>query len=242
MSLMIDIGNTKIKYAYFIDGYINKKGGCRTAEEMSKVLNDYSGKVKNIMLSSVKPIPDHIFLGPKNKGCKLIVLSSEMEMPFKTRYKTRNTLGVDRLALVAGAVSVFSNKPVLVIDAGTCITFDFVDSKRNHLGGSISPGLQMRLNALRNQTSALPPVHLRAPRGLIGDTTEDSILSGVVNGAIKEIDGIIDAYKKRYPETIVVITGGDAGFFDKKLKNSIFADEDILLKGMYFIQKQYANK
>ena len=146
-------------------------------------------------------------------------------------------MGSDRLALVAGAVSVFSNRSVLIIDAGTCITFDFVDSKKNHLGGSISPGLQMRLNALENQTSALPIVNLREPQELIGGSTENSILSGVVNGAIKELDGIIDAYKKRYPETLVVITGGDASFFDKKLKNSIFADEDILLKGMYFIQK-----
>ena len=80
------------------------------------------------------------------------------------------------------------------------------------------------------------------PHKLIGDSTENSILSGVVNGAIKELDGIIDTYKKRYPETIVVITGGDLGFFDKKLKNSIFVDEDILLKGMYFIQKHYADK
>ena len=95
----------------------------------------------------------------------------------------------------------------------------------------------MRLNALENQTSALPIVNLREPQELIGGSTENSILSGVVNGATKELDGIIDAYKKRYPETLVVITGGDASFFEKKLKNSIFADEDILLKGMYFIQK-----
>ena len=165
---MIDIGNTKIKHAYFIDGDIKKKGDCRTFEEISKIVNEYSGKVNNIMLSSVKPVPDQIFLWPQNKDCKLVVLSSEMEMPFKTLYKTRNTLGVDRLALVAGAVFVFSNKPVLIIDAGTCITFDFVDSKRNHLGGSISPGLQMRLNALRNQTSALPttPTYWRHHRRL----------------------------------------------------------------------------
>ena len=95
----------------------------------------------------------------------------------------------------------------------------------------------MRLNALSNQTSALPSVKLSEPQDLIGRSTEESILSGVVNGAIKEIDGTIDAYKKRYPDAMVVITGGDASFFDKKLKNSIFADEDILLKGMYFIQK-----
>ncbi len=236
MSLMIDIGNTKIKYAYFVEDRIKEKGTSRP-EDISKIINDYSGKVKNIMLSSVKPIPEHILSKPKSQGCKLIVLSSEVEMPFKTLYKTPKTLGADRLALVAGAVFSFSNQPVLIIDAGTCITFDFVDSKTKYLGGSISPGLQMRLNALSNQTSALPLVRLSEPKNLIGDSTKESILSGVVNGAINELDGTIDAYKKRYPDTIVVITGGDAIFFDKKLKNSIFADEDILLKGMYFIQK-----
>ena len=136
-----------------------------------------------------------------------------------------------------GRCLVFQISSVLIIDVGTCITFDFVDSKKKYLGGSISPGLQMRLNALSNQTSALPLVRLSEPQDLIGGSTKESILSGVVNGAIKELDGTIDAYKKRYPETIVVITGGDASFFDKKLKNSIFADEDILLKGMYFIHK-----
>ena len=233
---MIDIGNTKTKYAHFVAGSIKEKGLCNT-DETPKIVYDYSEKVKNIMISSVKPIPDLVLSKPKNKDCKLVVLSSELEMPFKTRYNPPETLGPDRLALVAGAVSVFSNRSVLIIDAGTCITFDFVDSKKNHLGGSISPGLQMRLNALENQTSALPIVNLREPQELIGSTTENSILSGVVNGATKELDGIIDTYKKRYPETLVVITGGDACFFDKKLKNSIFADEDILLKGMYFIQK-----
>ena len=238
---MIDIGNTKTKYAQFVGDCIKEKGFCNT-EETSKIVCVYSEKVKNIMLSSVKPIPDLVLSKSKNKDCKLIVLSSELQMPFKTSYNSPKTLGSDRLALIAGAVSVFPNRPVLIIDAGTCITFDFVDSKKNHLGGAISPGLQMRLNALKSQTSALPAVNLREPHKLIGDSTVNSILSGVVNGAIKELDGTIDTYKKRYPGTIVVITGGDLGFFDKKLKNSIFADEDILLKGMYFIQKHYANK
>jgi len=238
---MIDIGNTKTKYAYFVGDSIKEKGVCRL-EDLSKIISDYSEKGKNIMLSSVKPIPDSFLSKQINKRGELIVLSSELEMPFKTQYQTPKTLGADRLALVAGAVFVFSNKPVLIIDVGTCITVDFVDDKKKHLGGSISPGLQMRLKALSDQTSALPSVMLSEPHDLIGDSTEESILSGVVNGALKELDGTIDAYKKRYPDIKVVITGGDLGFFDKKLKNSIFADEDILLKGMYFIQKQYANK
>lgn len=236
MSLMIDVGNTKTKYAYFVGGFIKEKGSCKS-EDISKIVYDYSRKVNNIMLSSVRPIPESILSKSKSWGCKLIVLSSKTKMPFKIFYNTPKTIGADRLALVAGAVFCFSNKPVLIIDAGTCITIDFVDSETKYLGGAISPGLQMRLNALSNQTSSLPRVKLSEPQDLIGRTTEESILSGAVNGAINELDGTIDAYKKRYPGIIVVITGGDASFFDKKLKNSIFADEDILLKGMYFIQK-----
>ena len=236
MSLMIDIGNTKTKYAYFVGDSIKEKGVCRL-EDLSKIISDYSEKGKNIMLSSVKPLPDILLSKQINKRGELIVLSSELEMPFKTQYQTPKTLGADRLALVAGAVFVFSNKPVLIIDVGTCITFDFVDEKKRYHGGSISPGLKMRLRALSNQISALPLVDISEPKDLIGYSTKESILSGVVNGAIKELEGTIDAYQKRYSDIIVVLTGGDARFFDKKLKNSIFADEDILLKGMYFILK-----
>ena len=241
MGLMIDIGNTRTKYAYFSEGRIKERGFCGL-EETPKVVCNYSKKVNTTMLSSVKPIPKPILLESTKHSPNLIVLSSEIEMPFTTNYKTLQTLGTDRLALVAGAVFTFPTKPVLVIDAGTCITFDFVDSKKRHLGGSISPGLQMRLKALSSQTRALPLVKLSEPEDLIGASTKESILSGAVNGAIKELEGTIDAYQKRYPDIIVVLTGGDASFFDKKLKNSIFADEDILLKGMYFILKQHANK
>ena len=241
MGLMIDIGNTRTKYAYFSEGRIREKGSC-SLEDTPRVVSNYSKKASPTMFSSVKPIPKSILLESAKHSPNLIVLSSEIEMPFTTNYKTLQTLGTDRLALVAGAVFTFPTKPVLVIDAGTCITFDFVDSKKRHLGGSISPGLQMRLKALSNQTGALPAVELSEPEDLIGTSTKESILSGVVNGAIKELDGTIDVYQKRYPDIIVLLTGGDARFFDKKLKNSIFADEDVLLKGMYFILKQHANK
>ncbi|PDH49141.1 MAG: pantothenate kinase [Bacteroidetes bacterium MED-G21] len=241
MSLVIDIGNTRTKYAYFVGGRIKEKGN-RTLEDVPKIVSHYSGKAKNVMLSSVKTIPDNILSESIKHKPNLVVLSSEMEMPFKIVYETPKTLGSDRLSLVAGAAFVFPNRPVLIIDVGTCITIDFIDRKTRYLGGSISPGLKMRLKALGSQTDALPLVELSEPKDLIGSSTKESILSGVVNGAIKELEGAIDSYQKRYSDTIVVLTGGDLGFFDKKLKNSIFADKDILLKGMYFILKQHANK
>ena len=241
MSLMIDIGNTKIKYAHFNKGVIQEKGNCRF-EEIPKILCYYSRIVNNMMLSSVRPIPPKKISNYRRFFPKLILLTSETEVPFKTNYKIINTLGADRLALVAGAIFTFPNKPILIIDAGTCITFDFVDSQNTHFGGSISPGLNMRLKALNKETEGLPLIKLSKPKGLIGASTKESIISGVFNGVINEIDGTIDAYQKRYPKTKAILTGGDAKFFDKKFKNSIFVDEDILLKGMYFILKHHANK
>ena len=137
---------------------------------------------------------------------------------------------------------MFPNEPVLIVDIGTCMTFDFVDANTIYRGGAISPGIQMRLKALNEFTGNLPLVALQEPKDLIGRNTKESILSGVVNGMLKELDGIIDAYKFRYPGMKIILTGGDLTLFDKKLKNSIFADADVLLKGMYFILKQNANK
>ena len=170
-------------------------------------------------------------------------MSSELKMPFTNDYETRKTVGSDRLALVAGGLLLFPKKDVLIIDIGTCMTFDFISKEAVYLGGAISPGVQMRLKALHNFTGKLPLIKLKVPLDLIGKSTSESILSGVVNGMCMEINGIIDAYKLRYPEVKTVLTGGDMAFFDKKLKNSIFAEADILFKGMHFIldQNTYEN-
>jgi type III pantothenate kinase len=241
MDLVIDIGNTRIKYAGFIKGQIQTKGYC-AEPELENLLKTLSGKVNSIMLSAVKPISEALLFEIKNSSSNSFVLSSEMEMPFNNLYESPKTVGVDRLALAAGAVFKFPNEPVLIVDVGTCMTFDFIDANAAYHGGAISPGLQMRLKALNAYTEMLPLVDLAPPKDLIGRNTKESILSGVVNGMLKELDGIIDAYKLRYPEMKIILTGGDLAFFDKKLKNSIFADADTLLKGLYFILKQHANK
>ena len=241
MHLMIDIGNTRIKYATFLSGQINEKGA-QEGQNTSKLVQRYSGKIKSLMLSSVKPIPNNILQDALKLCPNYLILSSDIELPFINQYETKATIGSDRLALVAGGGFLFPQKPTLIVDAGTCITFDFIDQNKNYLGGAISPGLKMRLKALNNQTETLPKVELSNPKNLIGSNPKQSILSGVVNGAIKEVDGTIDSYKLRYPDVITIVTGGDAEIFDKKLKNSIFVDKEILLKGMYFILKKHANK
>jgi len=240
MDLIIDIGNTRIKYASLVSGQIQSKGYC-VESEFENLLNSFKGKVGRLMLSTVKSIDEGLLKRIQKTFPNSFILTSNMKMPFKSAYETPQTVGADRLALTAGAMFSFPQQDVLVVDIGTCMTFDFIDTNAVYHGGAISPGLRMRLKALNEFTGKLPLIDLQEPTDLIGCSTKESILSGVVNGMLKELEGIIDAYKMRYPATKIILTGGDVAFFDKKLKNSIFADTDILLKGMYFILEQHAD-
>lgn len=241
MDLIIDIGNTRIKYASIVSGEIQIKSYCAEIE-LENLLVSFKGKAKRLMLSSVKKLDKELIKSIEKNIPQYYILSSKLKMPFENTYQTPHTIGADRLALTAGAMYLFPSSDVLVVDIGTCMTFDFIDANSQYQGGAISPGLQMRLKALNEFTGKLPLIELQEPTDLIGKSTQESILSGVVNGMLKELDGIIDAYKLRYPEVKIILTGGDASFFDNKLKNSIFADQDILLKGMYFILEQHADK
>ncbi|WP_308131522.1 type III pantothenate kinase, partial [uncultured Flavobacterium sp.] len=138
----------------------------------------------------------------------------------------------DRMVLAAGAVLQFPKQNRLVIDAGTCITYDFVDENDNYLGGAISPGLRLRYEALHNFTARLPLLELDSPKSIIGNSTSQSIHSGVVNGAVNEIDGFINDYKQHYSKFTIILTGGDAEFLAKRLKNTIFANSNFLLESL----------
>ena len=159
-------------------------------------------------------------------------LNHESELPFENGYATPTTLGVDRIALAAASVYKFSDKNVLVIDAGTCITYDFIDKKRVYYGGAIAPGIEMRYKSLYTFTDKLPLLDVTYPKQLIGDSTEESMHSGIVNGVLMEIEGAIERYKEKNEELTVVLTGGDTNFLAKRLKNSIFANPNFLLEGL----------
>lgn len=146
------------------------------------------------------------------------------------------------MALVCAAVSEFPSKNVLVIDAGTCITFDFVNSNNEYLGGAISPGIRMRYKALHNLTANLPLLETEMPDHFIGNSTKNAINSGVVYGVLNEIDGVIKAYKEEFSDLTVILTGGDSNFLSKQLKSSIFANSNFLLKGLNFILKYNSNE
>jgi type III pantothenate kinase len=169
-------------------------------------------------------------------------LNHSTPLPFTIEYSTPKTLGLDRIALVAGAYAQFPNRDVLILDAGTCITYDFLDNSGAYQGGGISPGMEMRLRALPHFTARLPKVEAEADFALIGDSTHNSILSGTVGGFKREVEATIAEYKKRYPSLITIVTGGDLKLFDYLLKNSIFAAPNILVMGLNYILEYNAEK
>ena len=232
MNLIIDVGNTRVKAAVFekdtvVDVIVFDKR--KILSEIKKITKKYN--IFNGIMSNVGSISD-FKLKKIEKLLQITSVSSFTKVPFVNRYKTPKTLGVDRIALVAGAVCEFPNKNVLVIDAGTCITFDFVTSKKEYLGGAISPGIKMRFNSLNYYTANLPMLKKEKLNNFIGSSTNQCINSGVVNGVIQEIDGLINQYKKKYSDLTVVLTGGDTNFLSKQLKSSIFANQNFLLQGL----------
>ncbi|MGB3776659.1 MAG: type III pantothenate kinase, partial [Leeuwenhoekiella sp.] len=162
-------------------------------------------------------------------------LDHRVKVPFKNLYETPTTLGVDRVALMAAAVKNHPGQNVLVIDTGTCVTYDFKNKKEEYLGGSISPGLSMRFKALHQFTANLPLLTSQKSVKTIGKNTSEAIQSGVIYGISHEINGVINSYIEDYPDIEVILTGGDALFLSKTLKNGIFAHQNFLLEGLDYI-------
>ncbi|RCS26474.1 type III pantothenate kinase [Polaribacter sp. WD7] len=232
MNLIIDIGNTRVKTAVFegtkvVEVFIFKKRS--SISELKKIKEKYS--ISHAILSSVSKISE-IKKKKMEEFLNVVSLTALTKVPFFNLYKTPNTLGVDRIALVANAVVKFSNKNVLIIDAGTCITYDFVNSNKEYLGGAISPGVEMRFKSLHAFTSKLPKLNAEVLHNITGASTQESINSGVVNGIIQEIEGVINQYQNKYLDLTVVLTGGDTNFLSKQLKSSIFANQNFLLEGL----------
>ncbi|HZW63086.1 MAG TPA: type III pantothenate kinase [Flavobacteriaceae bacterium] len=237
MNLIIDVGNTTLKWAVFNENDLvfktvtHKKVFKSTLNKLLKTFPE----INSAILSTVGKLPEKDSQHLKNKVQNLHVLNANSKLPFKNHYKTPKTLGVDRMALIAAASIQYPNQNVLVIDAGTCITFDFVTKENNYLGGSIAPGIQLRYKALHNLTANLPLLEPQAPESVIGNTTNRAIHAGVMLGTVAEIDGLIDKYKEDYSDLTVILTGGDTKFLSKNLKSTIFANSNFLLEGLNYI-------
>ena len=233
MLLTIDVGNTRIKAAVFeqntlVELFAFTKEALLT--EANYILNKFP-KIKSLVVVSVGSIEKELFLSLKNK-VEIHFITHESKFPFTNLYSTPTTLGIDRMVLASGAVIQFPNQNRLVIDAGTCITYDFIDENDNYLGGAISPGIRLRYESLHQQTAKLPLLTKKNPENFIGNSTQESIHSGVINGVALEIDGFIELYKAQYAKFIIILTGGDAEFLAIRLKNTIFANSNFLLEGL----------
>lgn len=236
MNLVIDIGNTQSKAAVFSGEKIVASEIFPGESGVSKLkaFIHNNEKINSAILSSVV---NHS--GAINKFLRtnfnFIELNEKTKLPIKNSYKTPQTLGKDRLANAVGANYLFPNQNVLCIDAGTCIKYDFINSKNEYLGGAISPGLDMRFKSLHHFTANLPLLEKKKLYIILtGQTTGDSIFSGVQNGTLAEISGIIKQYRDNFKNLIVIFTGGDSEFFNSFVskKNHIFADSYLTLIGL----------
>ncbi|MDB4291933.1 type III pantothenate kinase [Maribacter sp.] len=236
MNLIIDAGNTLVKYAVFAkDDIVFRQQ--TTAEEVllaaKKICDEYP-QITWCIFSSVNSLNEKI-IPLLSVFCQVIHLDSSTATPFKNSYASPHTLGVDRIALATAAFYHNPKGNTLVIDAGTCVTYDMTNDYGEYLGGAISLGLRMRYRALHEQTARLPFLEPEELLDFIGNTSETSIHSGVLNGLLHEIDGFIEQYKSRFVDLTVILTGGDAHFLSKRLKNTIFADSNFLLKGLNYL-------
>ena len=233
MILAIDVGNTRIKAAVFENDNIENKFVFENdlfRKKIENILNDYPG-ITHLVVASVGNISEDDLRCFENR-VKIHQITNRDLFPFQNRYKTPLTLGIDRMVLASGAVMQFPGQNRLVIDAGTCVTYDFVDENDNYQGGAIAPGLRLRYESLHQFTAKLPLLQFEDPDYLIGKSTNESIHSGVVNGFVYEIDGFIEEYLNQYSDIRIILTGGDTEFLAKRLKNTIFANSNFLLESL----------
>lgn len=235
-TLCLDFGNTRLKAALFkahqlLQTFILAD---QLVEQLEAIIEQYRPEAS--ILSSVINHPTEVetLLQSHTQFHKL---SHQSKLPFTIPLGKPETVGTDRLAIAAAAVHLFPRQHNLVIALGTCITYNFINKDHQLAGGSISPGMEMRFRAMQEYTAKLPLVKGDWNVPLIGYDTVSNMQSGVILGMAKEIDGIIDAYKERFSNFNAVLTGGNLPFFESHLKNEIFADPELIFKGLYAISQ-----
>lgn len=243
ITLSVDIGNTRIKVGVFQNTELIKVDIFSTRQLLS-IPKNYTYEFA--IISSVGSIP--IFTLQAFGKKKLFILNYQTPLPFINTYQTPKTLGTDRLAAIAGAFSLYPQKNVLVVDMGTCITYDFIDASARYLGGSISPGLQMRLKAMHTFTAKLPLVNLnnvlereqKIP--LTGYNTETALLSGAFKGAMAEITQMIRMYSDKFADLQIILCGGDATLVAHEMNSTSRLMPDLVLIGLNNILRYTLNQ
>ena len=233
MLLTIDVGNSRIKVAVFehnkqLDFFIFETN--EVLKNFKNIFQKYPN-LQKIILSSVGKLDEEVVNFIKSQF-QTEIIDHKSKFPFTNLYATPETLGIDRMVLAAGATLMYPNQNRLIIDAGTCITYDFVNAENQYLGGAISPGIKIRYKSLNNYTSKLPLLTLSEDFEIIGNSTKSAIHSGVINGVIFEIEGFISQYSLKNQDLTIILTGGDAEFLAKRLKSTIFANSNFLLESL----------
>ena len=235
MKLILDFGNTYQKVALFQKTNLVELKTFNNIGLGDLITFTQNKKdIKSAIISSVINYPGEIREFLKTKYL-FFELDNNTPTPVLNKYQTPESLGKDRLAAIIAANKMFSGQNALVIDAGTCITYDIINSKNEYLGGGISPGISMRFKSLHNFTEKLPLQDSREDQNLIGQNTQESIFSGVLNGVLAEVDGIISQYQRNFSNLKIILSGGELKYFDKRLKNNIFAVPNIVIIGLNLI-------
>ncbi len=235
-TLCVDLGNTRMKAAVFSDGVLVERAVLERdgVDSVRKLLAEHR-PTRSILSSVIHHAPEMETLLKEHTDFHL--LSHRSVLNFTVPVGKPEEMGADRIALAAAMVHFYPGKHNLVVGLGSCITYNFINKYREFIGGSISPGMEMRFRSLHEDTALLPLVSKDWNFPLIGYDTKTNILSGVILGMAKEIEGTVAEYASRYGNFNVVLTGGDCTYFAHLVKKKIFADPDLLYKGLYAISE-----
>ena len=242
MNLVIDIGNNSAKFFLFQGEQIILH--TRRSNSSFDVIGEWNGlyDIEKTIVSSVIAESDALRSALTILKCPVIHFNNSIPLPLEIRYRTPATLGSDRIAAAVGAWNEAPGRNMLVIDAGSAVTIDFVSKDGKYNGGNIAPGIKMRLRALHEYTDRLPAVEKEGDTPAFGYDTETAIRSGVINGICHEIDGYINEFKQKYGDVLVFLTGGDEKPLKNRIKNCIFADKYLVAKGLNRILIDYGNE
>lgn len=231
-NLIIDQGNSSSKVSLYDDGVMtcSERYENFSVETLQTIRRGFGWE--NSIISSVVETDPMLVRWLTENSRKFVQLDENTPLPIGNLYKTPKTLGKDRIAVCVGANYLSPDRNLLVIDAGTAITYDVVNAQNNYVGGNISMGVDMRFKALHTFTSKLPLVTREEESPLTGGTTREAIASGVLNGMTYEIDGFIDAFRSIYPKLLVFLTGGNAKYFEKRIKYCNFVVPNLLSLGL----------
>lgn len=232
MIVCIDIGNTQSKIGWYV------QNECKFTAIVDDVVGpehlnlfDSSIELESVVISSVHR-SDRINLEAFSAHCEVFEVNHRSDLPIVLDYETPETLGIDRICGVVAARRLFSGQDCLVIDAGTCITYDLINKEGTYLGGSIHPGVQMRLDAMHHGTARLPKLNFNPSLPETGKSTAGCMQVGAGLGAIGEMNHLIGLYRSKYPQLQVVLTGGMQSFFEQHVENAIFAAPNLVLDGL----------